>query len=371
MLNARGHSCLFVVAFYLQVSNEVTAAVSCLVRSLQESVCPPRPCLREQREGPTGCHTPKQRLSDPESSRLSSPWSGGDQSDFDSEREHGTEHNFGGGCSSSDQESSGESNNWAGAIPLPRLALLSGLVSLRLNLSLAGVCARVPSNETLTAGACDEESGRSARDSVCDNRISPLLTISQQGLRGNSRMARVLRCMRRIARQLVERIHSVGPSPGYRQACRLFRDEMMAMGYDEAVVGAVLKALAETTGKIRDPARQQQEEDEDSGSSLPDAPRSTRDVPSSTIPLHARTPNMEGERDDVGELMEVGMAFVQDTSVAAVEDSNGSGSIREDALFIDVFSLEVSECTPQGKHRYSHHLRLFSELHGSRDPGFL
>ena len=61
------------------------------------------------------------------------------------------------------------SNDWSSAVPLPRLALLSGLTTLRLNVSLAGIHARVTS-VGLSPGRIDRGNhrGRLGGDQLLD-----------------------------------------------------------------------------------------------------------------------------------------------------------------------------------------------------------
>lgn len=233
---------------------------------------------------------------------------------------------------------SGESYNWASAIPLPRLALLSGLTALRLNVSLAGVYVRVPSKGL--RGDVDDQAREKGHGEQFDNHESPSVKASPVGGQRCSRMQRVRRCVRRMARQLVERIHPVGASPGYRQASRLFRDEMSAMGYDQTTLGAVLQALAETSASLRDSVRQDESKDENTSPSLSvlspsdDGPvRSTAEMPDG--------PSTNEERDDVRELVEAGMSLIDKEPRTDHNGSDSNNNNLGDPALLDVFSIEV------------------------------
>ncbi|CAM9545073.1 unnamed protein product, partial [Sphacelaria rigidula] len=88
-----------------------------------------------------------------------------------------------------------------------------------------------------------------------NNEEGPLPSENSRG-RGahhkSARRKRARRCVRRVVKQLVGRTHPAVDSPGFGQACRLFRDEMAAMGYDSATSDGILRALIETNEGIRD-----------------------------------------------------------------------------------------------------------------------
>lgn len=272
--------------------------------------------------------------------------------------------NFGGGGSSSGGEGdgggsgwSGETNNWASAIPLPRLMLLSGLTTLRLNVSLAGVSVRIPPKGLSINGNKYQKQGVGSVSS--DTKVPLSAKRSPGGADGYARRQRARRCVRRVVQQLVERIHPVGASPGLRQACRLFRDEMITMGYDKAASSGVLRALMDTHARIRD--AEEQDEDKDEGilpSLRPDgSERTTVEHPGTS------TTTPEG-REDVKELIEAGMVALPSCNA---EDSRGAiGSDREPFL-LDILSAEVCDILHGGSRRkryprHSRHRRLFYTL---------
>lgn len=306
-----------------QVSKEATVAVSQLARSLQlvmsPSVSPPWSFARA-----------------PPSRAPSPPSSGRQDSDIISVREQGTERSYG-ERSTDSAERPGDPNDWSSVIPLPRLALLSGLVSLRLDVSLAGVQARVP----VRGFSPDELGWRGRRDGAAADASPPFEPPRDAAHAGRnlSRGARARRCVRRVARQLVERIHPVGASPGYRQACRLFRDEMVAMGYGKAVSAAVLRALAETMARLRDPARQDEGKDQGLASS-PESMAGPDGAPMGGGPKSGSASDVREERRDVRELVEAGMASIHEALLEA--DESGGLHARDDVAHMDVLSVEVS-----------------------------
>lgn len=239
----------------------------------------------------------------------------------------------------------GIANNWSGSIPLPRLALLSGLTTFRLNLSLAGVQAKV-----LSRGLLDDDAGDGEGDTV---DTGPLPEGSATTQRVRLRVERARRCVRRVAKQLVERIHPAATSAGYRQACRLFRDEMGALGYDQSILDDAVQVLLETAAKIRDlPGNDEGDRDEK------EAPQSPSAMPSSSAaaqqqPEMAAMPERPGgdaaemseERADVRELIEAGMAALPALPVSdngGAGSGDGSGTVGQKQLILDIAFVEVS-----------------------------
>lgn len=228
---------------------------------------------------------------------------------------------------------SGATNNWASAVPLPRLALLSGLTALRLNASLAGIHVRVPSK-----GIVGNGHGYGLETLLEDRKGSPPSAQCPRGdAQEDARRSRARRCIWRIARQLVERIHPAENSPGFRQACRLFRDEMTTIGFDQLAVGAVLKALAETNARIRDPAGQDEGKDEEV---MPSPPPPSTDVPEGMTcePPGASVTTPE-DHEDVRELIEAAMQALSTRSTNVSSGGVGAGGV--DPLITDIISVEV------------------------------
>lgn len=254
----------------------------------------------------------------------------------------------------------GVANNWSGAVPLPRLALLSGLTTLRLNVSLAGVQARV-----LSRGLRDDDVDPSSDDGQRNNNaegphpqgvaVTPSSAKDSRRHSSGARAERARRCVRRVARQLVERVHPAAASAGYRQACRLFRDEMGALGYDQGSLDGVVEALLKTTARIRDPAPAAGHEGSvkeaaffQYPASMPvqsgHTPQQETTMPGRVTVEEADAP---GERADVRELVEAGMAVLSDPSVPAIGRSGsggGDGAVREEPVLLDIAAVEVGLC---------------------------
>ncbi|CAM9342627.1 unnamed protein product, partial [Hapterophycus canaliculatus] len=242
----------------------------------------------------------------------------------------------------------GVTNNWSSSIPLPRLALLSGLTTLRLNVSLAGVQAKV-----LSRGLLDSDSGDGEGD-IVDTGPPPEESATIRRVR--LRAERAHRCIRRVAKQLVERIHPAATSAGYHQACRLFCDEMGALGYDQSALDDVVQTLLETAAKIRDlPGHDEGDEDRKENPQFPSA----MPPPSASAPQQPETPamrgkpgggvaEMSGERADVRELVEAGIAALPTLSVSDFGDAGGdddSGGVGHEQLVLDIASVEASGLT--------------------------
>lgn len=246
-------------------------------------------------------------------------------------------------------------NNWSTAIPLPRLALLSGLTTLRLNVSLAGVQARIPSwglldnDDDHGNGVVEDGTSRgiAARNGPPSQEAPTSASPTKAGAHGSSsaRAERARRCIRRVARQLVDRIHPAAMSVGYRQACRLFRDEMGALGYDNRVLDGVVQALLDSTARIRNPAghdssAKDRQEAFQSHSGMSQSPPL-----GAAAGLQQETTALPEELDDVRELVEAGMAALP--GFAASESGDGCGGnvgIDGEPLLLDIASVEVGCC---------------------------
>lgn len=216
---------------------------------------------------------------------------------------------------------------------------------MRLNVSLAGVQAKV-----LSRGVLDHE-GRDAEGDIAGT--VPPFKGSATTRRVRLRAERVRRCIRRVAKQLVERIHPAAMSAGYRQACSLFRDEMGALGYDQSALDDVFQSLLETAAKIRDlpghdEGDQEEKEEAQSPSAVPPSSASAQQQPETAA--MPGTPGgdaaeMSEERADVRELVRAGMAVL--ATLPVPDDSgggggNGGGTVGQERLLLDVASVEVS-----------------------------
>lgn len=311
---------------YSQVSKEAVVAASYFARSLEGALSSPAtlPCTRNsrRRRRSASLGSGDSDWSNVPSPGISSlPWGLADEGCDLGDRvvdDRDNSPDFGGGWS-------GATNNWASAIPLPRLALLSGLTTLRLNVSLAGVSVRIPARGLLINGEHHQEGvGSESRD----EEVPLSAECSPGGAHESARRQRARRCVRRIARQLVARIHPVGTSPGFRQACRLFGDEMVAMGYGKAASGAVLRALREAHARTRDP----EEQDGDKDTLGPE--RTTTEPPGTST---TATPE---DREDVKELIQAGMVALPSINS---EDSPGAGGNAGEPSLLDIISVEVCE----------------------------
>lgn len=247
-------------------------------------------------------------------------------------------------------------NNWSTAIPLPRLALLSGLTTLRLNVSLAGVQARVPSRGLLDSDHDDDDTGgiddgtsegNTAGNGPSSHEAHLSASPRKAGAHrsGSARDERARRCIRRVARQLVDRIHPAATSAGYRQACRLFRDEMEALGYDRSVLDGVVQALLDSAARIRGPAGHDSsvKDGQEAVQSHPGVPQS----PSlgAAAGLQQETTAFPQERDDVRELIEAGMAALPSLPVSESGGAcSGDAGVNQEPLLLDIASVEVWFC---------------------------
>lgn len=271
---------------------------------------------------------------------LSPPWGGGSERGGNAGGSRWEEYDtsFSGSADSSTGREASRaevSNNWSAAVPLPRLALLSGLTALRLNVSLAGVQARVRSRGLVGEGG--GSGGADSADSVKDRPAG--------GSYQNARKERARRCIRRVARQLVERIHPAAASPGFRQACRLFRDEMGALGYDAIVLTRVLQALLNTSSRLRDPGGH--DECKAAEEAIPRRdflPFEMGSPVTGAAPGVPRDAPLAEESDETGELVDAGMAALPKTEVSEGSSdggSNGGKGDGEERLLLDIASIEV------------------------------
>lgn len=257
-------------------------------------------------------------------------------------------------------------NNWSTAIPLPRLALLSGLTTLRLNVSLAGVQARIPSTGLLDNDLNDDDNGgvgdgtsegNPAKNGPSSHEASPSASPRKAGAHGSSsaRAERACRCIRRVARQLVDRIHPAATSAGYQQACRLFRDEMGALGYDRSVLNGVVQALLECTARIRGPAGHDSSA-KDGQEAFQPHPGMPQSPPlGAAAGLQHETTALPEERDDVRELVEAGMAALP--SLPAFESGGacgGDAGVDQQPLLLDIASVEVGCCVRENEKKKMH-----------------
>lgn len=281
---------------------------------------------------------------------LSPPWGGSaDNGSTRSERggtDRGTTHTSASSAESSTTSRTGVANNWSKEVPLPRLALLSGRTSLRLNVVMAGVQVRLSSRGLLgvgdgAAGARQGSSGTEKPGATLGNASSSPKTSGE-----SERTKKARRCIRRIARQLVERIHPASASAGYQQACRLFRDEMGALGYDQSALTVVIKALVETTARARDPEGQDGSGDGREGflyspPPSPPAAAGQQEAAASETPGGATLP---GELDETRELVDAGMAVLPKLPASLDGDGGGGGGgdeAGEEQLLLDIASVEV------------------------------
>lgn len=257
-------------------------------------------------------------------------------------------------------------NNWSTAIPLPRLALLSGLTTLRLNVSLAGVQARIPSTGLLDNDHDDRNGGgvddgtsqdNTARNGPSPQEGPPSASPRKAGAHVNSgaRAERARRCIRRVARQLVDRIHPAATSAGYRQACRLFRDEMGALGYDRSVLTGVLQALLDSTARIRGPAGHASSAKDGQEAFQPHSGMPQSPPLAVAVGLQQETTALPEERDDVRELVEAGMAALPRLPVSDGGDAcGGKAGVDQEPRLLDIASVEVGGCVRE----YDAHVRL-------------
>lgn len=238
------------------------------------------------------------------------------------------------------------SNNWSSAVPLPRLALLSGLTTVRLSVSLKGFHARV-----LSRGLCpDPDQSSGSHDKKKSNRPSGEVGHGRYRERYLlARTERARRCIRRIARQLLERIHPAAASPGYREACRLFRDEMRALGYKQSAICAALRALVGASERLRESVERDEGMAGGRGTSSPSCPspppRSTSEVLPSVHPGlgSSNGSSMSEEDSEARELVEAGMAALSNTPES---EESGDGvwkkfEMNGDQLQMDIVSIKV------------------------------
>lgn len=318
------------------------------MRSLEQAVASPTPIPAERHRSLSGrtedgdwSHIPPPRTLPP-------PWVSAGDSGISNENqweslEASSPSSFGSGCSAANSQINGTSNNWSRAVPLPRLALLSKLTTLRLNVSLAGLQARLPSR-----GLPGDVDG-----SVEGNRAGQAEPLSKTSSPGSplerTRTDRARRCIQRVTRQLIERIHPAQSSPGYRESCRLFRDEMGTLGYDHDALTNVLRVLVEMTVRNRDP-RWQDEVKEAEGDEECASPPMTSPVGGVSRSPISDTPDGGGvhtEHDEAREMIEAGMAVLPKVSVSndggdRVGDTDG-GVAREEQLSLDIIYVEVSK----------------------------
>lgn len=328
-------------------------AAARLAWSLERAVAPPPP-LSLERIRNLAVETGDDNLAGVISPRvLSPPWDGSaDNGSTRSDRGgtgRGTTHTSASSAESSTASRTGVVNNWSKEVPLPRLALLSGRTSLRLNVAMAGVQVRLSSRGLLGVGGVagarqGSSSGTEKPGATLENAFS---SPKKSGESDRTRKAR--RCIRRIARQLVERIHPASASAGYQQACRLFRDEMGALGYDQSALTVVIKALVETTARTRDPEGQDGSGDGREGFLFspppsPPAAAGQQEAAASETPGGATLP---GELDETRELVDAGMAVLPKLPVSLDGDGGGGkggGEAGEEKLLLDIASVEVRIC---------------------------
>ncbi|CAM9614355.1 unnamed protein product, partial [Ectocarpus fasciculatus] len=344
----------------VEVSKEAVAAITLLTLSFKRAVSvPPAPWPPAfsrglSREGMEDC-IPTPQI-------LSPPWGVGPRDNATRRGRRGdramSPRSVASAASATTGVGTGVANNWSGAVPLPRLALLSGLTTLRLNVSLAGVQARVLSRG-LRNDDVDPSSDDGQHKSNAEGPHPQGVTLTPSSAKDSrrhsgARAERARRCVRRLARQLVERVHPAAASTGYRQACRLFRDEMGALGYDQGSLDGVVEALLETTARIRDPAAAGQEESGKEAAffqypaSMPGQSGHTQQqetkMPGRATVEEADAP---GERADVRELIEAGMSVLSDPSVPANggSGSGGDGAVGEEPVLLDIAVVEASGLT--------------------------
>lgn len=269
-------------------------------------------------------------------------------------------------CSSSSSVSSANAqmavpSNWSSAVPLPRLALLSGLTTLRLNVSLDGVQARVSSKGLLGDSSQGDDNNGKRHEAGFDQdpkkysgRPRKTCHFPKKTCKSSARTERARRCIRRVARQLMERIHPASASVGYWQACRLFRDEMKLLAFKKNTQDDVLQALLEMTARLRDPAAGQEENMHDNQAFSPPLPPPLNLGKDQGVAVEMpEMPNevsMSGERDEVRHLVESGMVVLSNApAFDGGDDSANGGSDRQDdskQMVLDIVSVEVG-CTRQ------------------------
>ena len=318
-------------------------AAARLAWSLERAVAPPPPLSLERIRNlalETGDDNPPSVISP---RILSPPWGGSvDNGTTRSERggtDRGTTPTSASSAEGSTTSRTGVANNWSQEVPLPRLALLSGRTNLRLNVAMAGVQVRVSSRGLM--GVSDGVAGvRQGSDAEREPTRGTASGPKKSGESDRTKKAR--RCIRRMSRQLVERIHPASASAGYRQACRLFRDEMGALGYEQSDLTIVIKALVETTARARDPEGQDGSGDGKEGFvySPPPSAAGQQEAATSEILGDATLP---GEVDETRELVDAGMAVLPKLP-ASLDGDNGGGEAGEEQLLLDIASIEV-RCT--------------------------
>lgn len=335
-----------------QVSKEAVAAVTHLTLSLKRAVAsPPSPVSSRTRSLSWGM---EDSIAHPRV--LSPPWGIQVESkntiDTSNRRWGADQATSSRSTASSTTAAPGVVNNWSTAIPLPRLALLSGLTTLRLNVSLAGVQARIPSRGLIDIddddnGDVDDgiSHGNTARNGPSAQEASPPASPRKSGGHSSSsaRAERARRCIRRVARQLVDRIHPAATSAGYQQACGLFRDEMGALGYDRSVLNGVVQALLDSAARIRGLAGH----DSSGGKDGQEAFQPHSGMPASpplgaAAGLQQETTTLPEERDDVRELVEAGMAALPSMPVSESGGAcGGNAGVGQKPLLLDIASVEV------------------------------
>ena len=324
-------------------------AAARLAWSLERAVAPPPP-LSLERIRSLAVETGDNNLLGIISPRILSPsWGASvDNGTTRSDRvgtDQGTTHTSASSAESSTMSGAGVANNWSNEVPLPRLALLSGRTNLRLNVAMAGVQVRVSSRGLLgvSDGVAGDQGG-SGTEKTGPTLGTAASSSNKSGECDRTKKAR--RCIRRIARQLVERIHPASASAGYRQACRLFRDEMGALGYDQSDLTTVIEALVETTARARDPEGQDGSGDGREGfrySPSPSPPSSAgrQEAATSETPGAATLP---GELDETRELVDAGMAVLPKLPASLDGDSGGGkggDEAGEEQPLLDIASVEV------------------------------
>lgn len=332
----------------LQVSKETVAAVTHLALSLKRALASPQTPMSPRTQGLSW--EVEDSIAPPRI--LSPPWGVESQNTVDTtNRRWGADQAISPRSTASTATANpGVVNNWSTAIPLPRLALLSALTTLRLNVSLAGVQARISSRGLLDydvdeIGDVDNAPsvGNAARNGPSSQKESSSAYPRKAGGRnGNARAERARRCIRRVARQLVDRIHPATTSAGYRQACRLFRDEMGALGYDRSVLNGVVQALVDSAASIRVPAGH-----DNSGKDEHEAFQPHPGIPPSpplaaTAGIQQESATLPEERADVRELVEAGMATLLSLPLSESGGACGSNTgVGQEPLVLDIVSVEV------------------------------
>ncbi|CAM9124002.1 unnamed protein product [Laminaria digitata] len=338
----------------VEVSQEAVVAAARLAWSLERALAPPPP-LSLERIRHLAVETGDDNLPSIMSPRvLSPPWGGSVDNGIARSNSGGNDQGTTGTSASSAESSTtsgaGVANNWSKEVPLPRLALLSGRTSLRLNVAMAGVQVRVSSRGLL--GVSSDGVAGGGRPGSGTEPGPTRGTVSGPKRSGESgRGKKTRRCIRRIARQLVERIHPASASAGYRQACRLFRDEMGALGYDQSALTIVIKALVDTTARARDPEGQDGSGDGKEGFLHSPSPSpSPSPLSSAAGQQEAATPEtpadatLPGELDETRELVDAGMAVLPKlpASLDGGSRGTGGGEAGEEQLMLDIASVEAS-----------------------------